>query len=421
MVHYHNIAYSSAGGKNATRFTLPQSAVAHDSRVVYGRQLGSRSEPNGLVVTVMKWDGVTRRTDDDDLDRTEEEEQEEEEEEKHSLVMRPFGELRDIPADGAVPGGVSVQVETKHQESCAAAFGTFFWLPRSALPKLGMPTTFCGAGCGSLSFGGFHGTISQINPTDGNDACGKCNGCGLVYVAFGPNDRLPASLRVGDTIVATYKPGAAPPPGPPPPPPPPPPGPGAPRKYVLRSNTFGSNWTWTLFPPFLQSVSLMQVDPTDPKTLYAIAPDCLATSVDQGSSWSPCSKARGLQGRFVDLLIKNSQLMVMLRDGDVPLRTQDGGKNWSPLASAKFPKGATVGGSYSWSGNTLVVHGRDMSAPARGAYAGFVYKSVTDGDTWVEETGNLVTMAVNSGVWYQKDFYLTTSGSGILVKRDFDS
>jgi hypothetical protein len=30
-------------------------------------------------------------------------------------------------------------------------------------------------------------------------------------------------------------------------------------------------------------------------------------------------------------------------------------------------------------------------------------------------------MAVNSGVWYQKDFYLTTSGSGILVKRDFDS
>jgi hypothetical protein len=24
-------------------------------------------------------------------------------------------------------------------------------------------------------------------------------------------------------------------------------------------------------------------------------------------------------------------------------------------------------------------------------------------------------------VWYQKDFYPTTSGSGILVKRDFDS
>ena len=30
-------------------------------------------------------------------------------------------------------------------------------------------------------------------------------------------------------------------------------------------------------------------------------------------------------------------------------------------------------------------------------------------------------MAVNSGVWYDQDFYLTTSGEGILAKRNFDA
>ena len=41
--------------------------------------------------------------------------------------------------------------------------------------------------------------------------------------------------------------------------------------------------------------------------------------------------------------------MVMLRQGDVPLRTNDGGKSWKPLVStsALLPKGGTSAGSYS--------------------------------------------------------------------------
>ena len=47
----------------------------------------------------------------------------------------------------------------------------------------------------------------------------------------------------------------------------------------------------------------------------------------------------------------------------------------------------------------LVIHGKDVSAPARGEYAGYVFKSQDDGDSWTTETGDIVTMAVNSGVW----------------------
>ena len=43
-----------------------------------------------------------------------------------------------------------------------------------------------------------------------------------------------------------------------------------------------------------------------------------------------------------------------------------------------------------------------------------------DGDSFTDETGGIVTMAVNQGVWHGADFYLTTSGEGILAKRSFD-
>ncbi len=85
------------------------------------------------------------------------------------------------------------------------------------------------------------------------------------------------------------------------------------------------------------------------------------------------------------------------------------------------PAHPIVSGSYSWSGKTLVLHGKDMGAPNRGEYAGFVWRTKDDGDTFVDETGDLVTMAVNQGSWFGEDFYLTTSGEGILRKSGLDS
>ena len=49
--------------------------------------------------------------------------------------------------------------------------------------------------------------------------------------------------------------------------------------------------------------------------------------------------------------------MFMLRQGQVPLRTQDGGSTWTELTACTklFANGATMDGSLSWTGKTLVL------------------------------------------------------------------
>lgn len=194
-------------------------------------------------------------------------------------------------------------------------------------------------------------------------------------------------------------------------------------KFVLRSMNFGENWTWTRFPEHLQDVTVMEIVPTDAGTLYAVAPGCLARSTDDGNTWGPCINATGLEGSFSSLIAKDAKTMLLLRNGDVPLRTRDGGASWQPLKNCASIStgGYTRAGSYSWSGNTLVIHGRDTGAPTRGQYGSYVWKSRDDGDTWVDETADLVTMSPNAGTWFGEDFYLTSSGEGILVKRGFDA
>jgi len=46
------------------------------------------------------------------------------------------------------------------------------------------------------------------------------------------------------------------------------------KPYVLKSESFGQNWTWTALPESLAAVAVIQTDPTSSKTLYAIAPNC---------------------------------------------------------------------------------------------------------------------------------------------------
>ena len=50
-----------------------------------------------------------------------------------------------------------------------------------------------------------------------------------------------------------------------------------------------------------------------------------------------------------------------------------------------------------------------------------MWKSSDDGDSWTDETGDLVTISPGPGVWYEDDFYLVTRGEGVTVKRDFDA
>jgi hypothetical protein len=193
-------------------------------------------------------------------------------------------------------------------------------------------------------------------------------------------------------------------------------------KWLMTSTDFGNNYTWVKMPADLQAISLT-ADPTSATDLWAITPSCLSQSTNLGKDWSPCMTATGLTGRFSKLIIKDSSTMFMLRNGAVPLRTTDGAKTWTELTKTAplFANGSpTLDGSLSWSGKTLVLHGVDLSAISRGAYGTTVWKSGDDGETWEDETGDLVTISPGPGVWYEKDFYFVTRGEGICVKRDFE-
>merc|ERR1711957_1123170 len=95
--------------------------------------------------------------------------------------------------------------------------------------------------------------------------------------------------------------------------------------YVLKSWNFGANWTWILLPEFLQSLGDFGIDPTNDTVLYGVASNCIARSYGQAETWEYCWQAPGLEGSFKSLVIKDSQTMIVMRNGDVPLRTRDGG------------------------------------------------------------------------------------------------
>jgi hypothetical protein len=92
-------------------------------------------------------------------------------------------------------------------------------------------------------------------------------------------------------------------------------------KWMMLSDDFGMNFTFTKMPADLQPKSFT-VDPTTANSLYALAapsssqPDgCLAHSTTNGKDWAPCSKATGLAGKFSQLIIKDTDTMVRANTG----------------------------------------------------------------------------------------------------------
>jgi hypothetical protein len=110
--------------------------------------------------------------------------------------------------------------------------------------------------------------------------------------------------------------------------------------------------------------------------------------------------------------------MIMLLVNDSPIRTRNGGQTWQRLGN--FPNASqqyTRTGLYSWTGKTFVVFGRDITAVERQEYPTYVYATTDDGESWVDWVDDLVTMTPRSAVWYDKDFYLSSAGEGIMVRR----
>lgn len=112
-------------------------------------------------------------------------------------------------------------------------------------------------------------------------------------------------------------------------------------------------------------------------------------------------------------------LQFLTRKGDVPLRSRDGGKTWAPLPAFAPIAAAGYGLDISWSGKTIVVHGVNKTniraTPPRKAV--FVWRSTDDGDSFVDETDDVVTIHPAGGHWFKGTYYLSSSGQGIVAKE----
>jgi len=194
-------------------------------------------------------------------------------------------------------------------------------------------------------------------------------------------------------------------------------------QYIIKNSQYGAGefdnklgWVWgAALPAHLAGCGLTTSPVDGGAKLYAVTPTCIATSADEGATWSECWA--GLEGQPIgSLVIKDESTMFVLRKGLVPLRTRDAGKSWSALDS--FAPLATVGFSFdlSWSGKTIMVHGVDQTKIAQGKQAVFVWRSTDDGDSFIDETDDVVSNHIAGGYWYEGTFYLTSSGQGIMAK-----
>lgn len=130
----------------------------------------------------------------------------------------------------------------------------------------------------------------------------------------------------------------------------------------------------------------------------------------------PYGNATGLQGKFNGLTIKNETFMIVTRAGQVPLRTTDGGKTWENMTSCSLVATYRHGTIYSWSGDTLILMGSGGTQSPEHPHAAFVWASNDDGETWRDETGDVVTMGPGAANWYEGDFYINSMGQGIMKK-----
>ena len=100
--------------------------------------------------------------------------------------------------------------------------------------------------------------------------------------------------------------------------------------------------------------------------------------------------------------------MMVMRHRDVPVRTTDGGKTWSPLESVRSIAGYGIYAEWSWTGKTLAlssVVGRTL-----------VWVSRDDGDTWVDESADYTAMSGGLAQWFEGTLYISSMGQGIAAK-----
>ena len=144
------------------------------------------------------------------------------EEPEHSTTHAP--QAFASPPSPAIPAGAlnaqTVMIETEDPQGCKTRLSSLFWLPITDMQALGISPNMSscsyeeGRPCGSIVVGGENLTLSQINPANGNDPCGKCN-CPLAFFSLAEGFTLPAGIDTmpGSKVSMRWSPHEGPPAG----------------------------------------------------------------------------------------------------------------------------------------------------------------------------------------------------------------
>merc|ERR1719399_2303478 len=108
--------------------------------------------------------------------------------------------------------------------------------------------------------------------------------------------------------------------------------------------------------------------------------------------------------------------MIVTRANDAPLRARDGGKRWQPLTSCASVAPFIHSMQWSWTGKTLALFGNGGTQSKEHPHTAYVWKSTDDGDTWTDETADIVTNGASLSQWYGNELFLNSGGQGILSK-----
>lgn len=405
LMHHHNILGSAQGGKNLTRFVVPGGATVFGP--AYGKKEGSRSEPNGAVYAplfmgAMPWNPVFDKT----VSCT------------GAQLLADLGPKTNFSCISTVDlgtsygwyKGVTATIwrgnSDRHCLLCNISGNSTDWKFTDTKGSITYVKDQAASDKATRKFLKKYdynkdGRVTQedlqrgidIKPDD-DDGDGPDDDDGFPF----KDGKWHAPWEVARHEVDNDLDGRS-------------------VSYIIKNYNYGQgmNWTWSQLPDHMGGTNGFVTDPTSNKTLYGIAPGCISRSHDEGDTWLPCWNATNLTGIFTGLTIKDSSTMIVTRRGQVPLRTKDGGETWQPMESLKIWSGSG-GPIWSWTGKTLAIIGSGGTQSDWHPHACFVWISKDDGDTWVDETAGLVTLAVGAAQWYEGDLYLNSMGEGIFSK-----
>jgi hypothetical protein len=192
---------------------------------------------------------------------------------------------------------------------------------------------------------------------------------------------------------------------------------------VQRSTDYGKTWaTWGKSSWPNTTVSAIAVDPKNANHVLVGSGSCLTSTSDGGTTWSACvtPSSRGAALRQLTVRTDDSTKLMAVTNAAELLRSADSGATWTAVTAtnvAGVVKRASPGisfVSYSPSGKVAVYVTSTAASPTVLPY---VFTSPDDGTTWTDITNDFVPSQINNLAWDGADFYVATSGDGIVRRK----